>query len=283
VNWVGRADLARQQTIPLQDDFHGVRAHAQNARGDASPAVAHLAPGRRIARAVRDLLDGGRVKKAYLGIVLDRVDAQGAPDDARRVAHVLAGSPAEGRLLAGDRILAVGARELSASDDAPYEILALEPGRPARLVVERAKDGAAPARVEVEVTPTERREDASTRGPLVFGFDVIALTPELRAWMGREEGEGLVISAVTRGGAAERAGFARGDRVLRLAGRAIASQPELQAAVDDALRGLAAGGAVVLEVERDGKEVSSALHGAPTTPAREGPAREAPPRGTPPK
>ena len=242
-------------------------------RGDDPTAVAHLLPGRRLARAVRDLLVDGRVRKAYLGVVLDRADAG---QDARRVAQVLPGAPAEGRLRAGDRIVAVGARELAAFDDVTYEILALEPGRPARVVVERVEEGRPPARVEVEVTPTERREDASARGPLVFGFDVLALTPELKAWMGRAEGEGLVISSVTHGGAAERAGFARGDRVLRLAGRAVASQDDLAGAIDDALRSLAAGTAVVLEVERDGQTVSGTLH--PAAAAAPAPPRTAGPR-----
>ena len=79
-----------------------------------------------------------------------------------------------------------------------------------------------------------------------------------------------MISSVARGGAAERAGFARGDRVLRLAGRAVSTPADLAAAVDDALRGLAAGSAVVLEVERDGNEVSHALHGAAPQPSRGG-------------
>jgi S1-C subfamily serine protease len=85
-----------------------------------------------------------------------------------------------------------------------------------------------------------------------------------------------VISSVTRGGAAERAGFARGDRLLRLAGRAVATSADLAAAVDDALRGLAAGSAVVLDVERDGSEVSHPLHAAAATPVP--PLRGAPPK-----
>ena len=249
------------------------QARGALARGDDdSRAVAHLVPGRRIARALRDLLADGRVHKAYLGVVLDR--GESGPD-ARLVARVLPGSPAEGRLRAGDRIVAVGARELSPFDDVTYEILSLDSGRPARIVVERSDAGQPPARVELEVTPAERVEDATARGPLVFGFDVLTLTPELKAWMGRAEGDGLVISSVTHGGAAERAGFARGDRVLRLAGRAIGSSADLATAVDDALRSLAGGGQVVLEVERAGTEVSGALRPAAvapaTTPPRAGP------------
>ena len=108
------------------------------------------------------------------------------------------------------------------------------------------------------MTPTERKDDAFARGPAVFGFEAIPLTPELQSWLGVAE-DGLVVSTVTAGGAADRAGLERGDRLVTFAERDVRSPSDLSAAVDDALRRLAAGQPVAAEVFRGGKSIPISL------------------------
>jgi serine protease Do len=222
----------------------------------AGVPVAHLVPGRRIGRALDGLLADGRVKKAYLGLVLGAA-SDGEPVDERRIARLLPGSPAEGALRAGDRIVAVAGRRLAAHDDVSYEILALEPGKAATVRVERS-DGTSTSEVDVEVTPTERTEDASARGAAVFGFDVVGLAPELKVWLGVSQ-DGVVVSGVTSGATADRAGLQRGDVLVTFAGRTVTTAADVTAAVDDALRRLAAGEPVTAEVMRDGKATTVTL------------------------
>jgi S1-C subfamily serine protease len=203
-----------------------------------------LVPGRRVARALPGLLADGRVRKGYLGIVLGAAVKEGEPLDPRRVARLLPDSPATGKILPGDTIVAVAGRRLGPADDIAYEILALEPGRAAGLLLDR--EG---SEVGVEVVPTERAGDAAARGTEAFGFSVLPLTEELRAWIGAE-GEGVVVSAVTPGGAAHRAGLARGDRIVRWADRDIRGPADADSAASEALRRLAASVPVDLEVVR---------------------------------
>ncbi len=240
---------------------------AQGGAGHTAPlAVAHLIPGRRIARALADLLEGGRIRKAYLGLVLGVEKGEGAAKtlDERAVARLLPGSPAEGALRVGDRILAVGGRTLSDADDVTYEIFALAPGKPASIRVERTESGGGGVSVtpvDVTVTPAERTDDATARGPRVFGFLAVALTPELRLWLGdlaegaegAEGPDGVVVASVTQGGAADRAGMKRGDRLTKFAGRDVLTVADVSAAVDDGMRRLATGEPVDAVVVREGR------------------------------
>lgn len=233
-----------------------VRAHPWMLTNQPAAAAVDLGPttvvvpGRRVARALKDLLESGRVRKSYMGLVLGAAPAEGQPIDERRVARVLPGAPAEGKVLTGDRIVAVGERTLLATDDVSYEILALEPGVATTLTVER-KTEAGTTRETVSLTPTERKEDAFQISSASFGFETVPLTPELRAWTGYS-GDGLVVASVVPGGVADRAGLKRGDRLVRFAAREIRSTDDLVPAVEDALRAVAASQPVTLEVTRDG-------------------------------
>ncbi len=216
----------------------------------AGSDAATVVPGRRVARALKDLLATGHVRKSYLGLVLGVTSVDGKSVDERLVARVLPGAPAEGKILPGDRIVAVGERTLLPSDDVSYEILALEPGVATTLTVERAAvSGTLPARETV--TPTERKEEAFRIDSRSFGFETVPLTPELRAWTGYS-GEGLIVSSVVPGGVADRAGLKRGDRLVKFAGREIHATDDLFLAVEDALRAVAASQPVSAEVVREG-------------------------------
>jgi S1-C subfamily serine protease len=190
----------------------------------------HVLPGRRVARAVADLAELGKVRKSYLGLLLESEDGA--------VKRVLPDSPVAGKVLAGDRIVAVGERRFGPYDDVSLEILSLLPGVPVSLTVTRPEAG----EVSVLVVPIERRGNAAARGAAAFGFETMPLTPELRAWLGLSADDGgVMVSAVTLGSFAHRAGLQRGQRLVRLAGQALATADDVAAAADDALRALAAG------------------------------------------
>jgi S1-C subfamily serine protease len=112
----------------------------------------------------------------------------------------------------------------------------------------------------VNVTPSERKEDASATGARAFGFEVVPLTAEVRRYSGIDK-DGLLVLSVVSGGVAERAGLRRNDRLVRVGGVDVPTEEALGNAVENALRRLAAGESVTVDVEREGAVQTFTLYG----------------------
>jgi serine protease Do len=94
---------------------------------------------------------------------------------------------------------------------------------------------------EVEVT-IERLKDAEEGSSAAdttdrLGMTVNNVTAELAARMGLKETKGVVVVAVTPGGAAEEAGIARGDIVREINGAKIANADDYGKAVSSLKKG----------------------------------------------
>jgi len=59
------------------------------------------------------------------------------------------------------------------------------------------------------------------------------LTPQLAEYFGAKQGKGVLISEVTKGGAADRAGLKAGDVIVQVDGKPISGVGELREALDD--------------------------------------------------
>ena len=86
------------------------------------------------------------------------------------------------------------------------------------------------------------------RGSL--GVNVVTVSGENAMFMYRVDKEGVYISAVTAGGAAEKAGLQVGDLIVEFNGKSISQGSDLTSAVSK----LKAGTKVEVKIERDGKE-----------------------------
>jgi len=176
------------------------------------------------ANSVKELLpqlrDTGKVVRGYLGTSVQKLTPEIAESlglkQARGalVAEVLKGSPAErAGVKAGDIIVEFDRKEIKESADLPIQVARVAPGTTVQVRVWRdGKD------VILPLTVGEMKDNeiiASTQeGGL--GLTVQPITPQLAQSLGLERAEGLVITAVTPGSAAEEAGLKSGDVISEI-------------------------------------------------------------------
>jgi len=66
-----------------------------------------------------------------------------------------------------------------------------------------------------------------------LGIDGDDLTPQLAQYFGVKQGKGVLVSEVTLGGAADKAGLKAGDVIVQVDGKAVGSVVELRSALND--------------------------------------------------
>jgi len=66
-----------------------------------------------------------------------------------------------------------------------------------------------------------------------LGISADELTPQLAQYFGVKQGKGVLITEVTAGGAADKAGLKAGDVIVQVAGKPISDVEELRAALND--------------------------------------------------
>ncbi len=87
------------------------------------------------------------------------------------------------------------------------------------------------------------------------GLEVQPVDARVARYFGLDKAEGVIISDVRRGSAAERAGFKPGDIILEVNGEEISDESSLVAIVDDAR----VGDVLRVKVRREGKELTLKL------------------------
>jgi len=230
---------------------------------------------------VKDLLpqlrDAGKVARGWLGIGLQEVSPELAKSFGLEkprgalVAEVFPNSPAaKAGLVSGDVLVEVNGKAMENAGAITRSIALVKPNDTAKLkVLREGKE-----RV-VEVKVGERDEEALAGGRMpggseeegpasgaAVGLSVSPITPEISRRTGLKQGEGLAVTEVQDGGAAEAAGVQPGDALLELQRRPVASV--------DAFRKIAReikpGDTVLFRVRRGG----SALYLAARAPAKQG-------------
>ncbi len=176
------------------------------------------------ANSVKELLpqlrDKGKVVRGFIGASVQKVTPEIADSlglkQARGalVADVVKGGPAErAGLRRGDIIVEFDRKEIKDSADLPSQVARVAPGMSVPIKVLR--DG---TEMTLPLIVGEMKESeiiASTQeGDL--GLTVQPVTPQLAENLGLERAEGLVISAVKRGSAAEEAGLRSGDVITEI-------------------------------------------------------------------
>jgi serine protease Do len=173
---------------------------------------------------VKDLLPQlrakGKVVRGFLGTTIQKI----TPDIAESmglkqasgalVADVAKDGPAErAGVKTGDVITAFDGKEIRDSADLPLQVARLAPGK--RVQIKILRDG---KELTLPITIGEFKEEevvaSSETGEL--GLSVEKVTPEVAEELGLERAEGLVITEVKPGSAADDAGLQRGDVIAEI-------------------------------------------------------------------
>jgi serine protease Do len=174
------------------------------------------------------LRTAGFVTRGWLGVVIQRVtpelqEAMGLKStEGALVSRVDPDGPAKAAgIQRGDVIVRFDGKPVTTMEDLPRMVASTAPGTTTEVVVVR--DGAEKT-LKVELGKLDEGQEAQAGpqrpgergGPRVFGMRVQPLTPELAEQLGIDETEGVVVSAVEPGSAADEAGLRRGDVILEV-------------------------------------------------------------------
>jgi serine protease Do len=141
------------------------------------------------------------------------------------VADVVKGGPAEkAGLKPGDIIIEFDRKEIKDSADLPSVVARITPGTTAQLKVLREGK-----QISLPITVGELKDNeiaAAAGQESDMGLTVQPLTPDVAQSLGLERVEGLVISAVAPGSAADEAGLRSGDVITQVNRRPVKNLAE---------------------------------------------------------
>ena len=169
---------------------------------------------------VPQLISGGKVVRGYLGVqIMDAkefADSLGLPDmKGAFVKQVQPGTPAErANLQTYDVIRKVNGTEVENASGLVSAISALPPGVEANLEVWR--DGQT-IEVKVNLDEWNPKEAQPASSKETLGVRVRGITPEIAQRLGLEENaQGVLVTDVKSGSAADDAGLAEGDFIIEI-------------------------------------------------------------------
>jgi len=193
----------------------------------------------------------GKVTRGYLGVLIQKVTPEIAEslgmDKARGalVANISKDGPAEkAGVKVGDVIIEFDGKEIKDSGDLPIIVARTAVERKVRMKVLRDKKEQQLSVTVGELKDEEVVASAPEKGEL--GMTVQRLTPQIAESLGLESAEGVVVSAVDPGSAADEAGIRRGDVIVEIDRKPIRSIDEYKKAV----AGIKKGKGVLLLVRR---------------------------------
>jgi serine protease Do len=193
----------------------------------------------------------GKVTRGYLGVLIQKVTPEIAEslgmDKGRGalVANVSKDGPAEkAGVKVGDVIIEFDGKEIKDSGDLPIIVARTPVDRKVRLKILRDKKEQQLSVTVGELKDEEVVASAPEKGEL--GMTVQRLTPQIAESLGLEKAEGVVVSAVDPGSAADEAGIRRGDVIVEIDRKPIRGLDEYKKAV----AGIRKGKGVLLLVRR---------------------------------
>ena len=227
-----------------------------------------------LAREISDrLITDGKYVRAYLGVQISPLKGDneyrdlitGVTDGVVITAIPSDGPAAKSDLKPGDVITAVEGVTVSTAQQLKNEIRGKKIGSPVTLDVHRFGKNIK-VKVKPEAWPEEIGQVASRRRPAAddktgnLGLTVETVTKELAEQYGLEKVEGVLVSEVQRGSAAERKGIKPGDVITEVNGKTVSTPKQFQQAMKaaDAKKGVViiftSRGTSKVEVLRDSGE-----------------------------
>jgi serine protease Do len=227
--------------INLRGEVVGINS-AIYSRSGGNIGIGFAIPINLVKELLPQLKGKGKVTRGYLGVLIQRVTPEIAESlgmDRPRgalVADVTKGGPAESAgIKVGDVITEFDGKEIKDSNELPIVV--------ARTTVDK-KVGVKILRDKKEITLTipvgEMKDEevvASTAEKGELGLTVQQVTPQVAESLGLERAEGVVITAVEPGSAADDAGLRRGDIILEVDRKAVRKVPDFRKAVGEVKKG----------------------------------------------
>ena len=198
----------------------------QTASGIAVEGINFAVPINEIKLALAQIVEQGRVTRAWLGVyiqdVIPGMERQLGVREGVLVTEVVPDSPAErAGLRSGDVIVAVDGKAVRNANELQREIMYRRVGERVTLTVVRNR-----ATLSLSVVLAERPQEGQVPGGpglRKFGITVQDLTPELRSRYGITRDSGVVVTAVEPGSRAYWAGLQVGDLVVEVNREPVAS------------------------------------------------------------
>jgi serine protease Do len=178
----------------------------------------------------------GKVTRGYLGVLIQKVTPEIAESlgmdkgYGALVANVSKDGPAEkAGVKVGDVIVEFDGKEVKDSGDLPIIVARTGVEKKVRMKVLRDKK-----EVMLNVTVGELKDEevvASVPEKGELGLTVQKITPQMAESLGLDKPEGVVVTAVEPGSAADEAAIRRGDVILEIDRKAVRSLDEYKKAV----------------------------------------------------
>ncbi len=206
-------------------NIHGEVIGINTAVNPSGQGISFAIPMNLALRIARQLIDNGKVTRAYLGIYPQQLTADLAEgkgievSDGILVGQVIPDTPAEeGGIVRGDVILAFDGKNMSDVNEFRMYVAEQEVGR--AVDVDLLRDG---ERMSLSVILAERPDIAAAEPPreekeLWLGLDVSEPSdePEISANLELDGLEGVLVLSVIPGSAADRAGIEAGDLIQEI-------------------------------------------------------------------
>jgi serine protease Do len=218
--------------VNLEGEVVGVNTLIQVGAGGA---YGFAIPVNEVRRVAQTLIKDGRVRYAYLGLMLtsakDLDDAQRAklgknvPGSGAVVAEVTPGGPASrSSIRPGDVIQQVDGQKIAGASDVVDYVSSRDIG--ATVALHYARDGkAGEAKVVLGELPNEDMRQPEQQGRI--GLALQTLTPDVADQLGIDRGtKGAVITDVVAGSPAERAGLKPGEVIVEVDRAPVASSEQ---------------------------------------------------------
>ena len=178
----------------------------------------------------------GKVTRGFLGVLIQKVTPEIAESlgmdkgNGALVANVTKNGPADkAGVKVGDVIIEFDGKEVKDSSDLPIIVARTSVDRRARMKVLRDKKEITLTVSVGELKDEEVVASAPEKGEL--GLTVQRLTPQMAESLGLDKPEGVVVTAIEPGSAADEAGIRRGDVIVEVDRKLIRNLDEYKKAV----------------------------------------------------
>jgi serine protease Do len=210
-------------------------------QGGGSEGLGFAIPIDRVRRVVRDLVENGSVRHAWIGADVEASGAATRRQRDVRIARVIPGSPADrAGLREGMVIESVDGRDVRTPLDWQSAILQGQVGEPVEIVVSAPRAGTS------RMTASDLPSVGAERIRALAGFELVSLTPGIRAERGIRSEQGALVVALPENAAG--IGLQEGDVLLQVNRIRVRSAEEAAAAFEAVGRG-----AVLVYFERGGQ------------------------------
>jgi serine protease Do len=219
-------------------------------RPDVGQGIGFAVPVNLAKSILPQLREKGKVTRGFMGVSVgdltpDLAQAFGLPSGTKGalVQNVVPRGPAaKAGVEPGDLVVALNGKPVESAGQLTRTVALVAPGEKVDLTVLRKGDK---RQFDFKVAQRPEDEDAARRGELgeeeggekaagkapKLGVSLAPLTPEIARELGTSAEQGVVVTDVTDGGPAQRAGVRRGDLVLEVNRQAVRKPEDVAAAI----------------------------------------------------